>query len=157
MGCCGDSDAVREEKEMKGPIKNRHCTDVIMLLVFLAFCCGMVAIASLSLKAGDPRRIIYGTDSWGNLCGRKNDPAINATNAGLDLTDFPFLYYTNPTDFDAFRLCVAECPNQNIADCTASQAACQAEGVCLATNNPYTITSKQREQREDRGETLNKI
>jgi len=65
-----------------------------MLLLFIGFCCGMVVIAGISLASGNPRRIVYGTDSWGNYCGQDNGAAIpNVTNSGLDLSSKPYLYY----------------------------------------------------------------
>ena len=63
---------------------------------------------------GKQLRLIHGHDSFGNLCGEKNTPAINNSNSGLDLTDRPYLYYFDPADEYALQLCVAACPEQDV-------------------------------------------
>lgn len=63
--------------------------------------------------AGDPRRLVYGLDSHGLLCGANN----TYKDSFLDLTDKPNLYYLdalellNPTNMMYARtVCVASCP-----------------------------------------------
>jgi hypothetical protein len=60
-----------------GPVKSRHCTDVIFLLLFLAaFVCmngvGFAAVGLIhsdSLSPGDPLRLVRGVDYMGAFCG----------------------------------------------------------------------------------------
>ncbi|CAD5113685.1 DgyrCDS2846 [Dimorphilus gyrociliatus] len=65
----------------KGPIKDRGCTDIICCLLFIIFVLGMVAVSIL----GNPKLLLYPTDSDGNLCGYKS--------ATRDLSDKPYLFY----------------------------------------------------------------
>ena len=47
----------------------RKCRDVFFLILFLLFWLGMVVIAAVAVNAGEPKRLIYGTDWQGNICG----------------------------------------------------------------------------------------
>ena len=40
------------------------------------------------MTLGSPYKIIYGVDSWGNICHQQNDviPGVNENRTGLDLT-----------------------------------------------------------------------
>ena len=66
------------------------------------------------LISGKPERLEYGVDSYGNLCGVKND--WDGTD-GPDLTLKTKLYYLNPLELlnpetvdTAKAICVEECP-----------------------------------------------
>ncbi len=66
------------------------------------------------LISGKPERLEYGVDSYGNLCGVKND--WDGT-SGPDLTLKTKLYYLNPLELlnpetvdTAKAICVEECP-----------------------------------------------
>ena len=61
------------DPEFRGPIKNRSCTDVLCLLLFLAFVAGWVVVAVYAFGNGDPQRIIYPSNSRGEICGRTTD------------------------------------------------------------------------------------
>eukprot|EP00045_Choanoeca_perplexa_P009111 m.85985 g.85985 ORF g.85985 m.85985 type:complete len:648 (+) comp14756_c0_seq1:48-1991(+) len=132
MSCCaGDEDAILLEKEgLQGPTQNRRCRDIPCLLLYIVFWIGLIVVAGIAFSDGDPRRIVYGTDSWGNLCGEKNDAAINSSLSGLDLTDYPKLYYDPDSDL---RLCVVDCPTSSVADCSSNKTGCEALGVCLSS------------------------
>ena len=148
--CCGVSTPDSEMDELKGPVRNRHCTDKIMLLVFLLFAAGLGAIAIISVRSGDPRRIVYGTDSWGNLCGRDNEASIARDNSGLNLANHSYLYYSDPLG-SGFRICVSACPSADI-DCSANNAQCLAAGVCLgSSSNPYSTAGAGRRARGREG------
>jgi choline transporter-like protein 2/4/5 len=45
---------------------DRHCTDVIMCLIFTFFFCGMFATAAYGYAKGDPSRLITPFDSDGS-------------------------------------------------------------------------------------------
>ncbi|XP_064457388.1 choline transporter-like protein 4 isoform X2 [Ornithodoros turicata] len=54
----------------KGPVKNRSCTDILCLFIFIFFLIGWAIVAFFAFKYGDPERLIFPTDSQGNICGR---------------------------------------------------------------------------------------
>jgi hypothetical protein len=92
----------------------RTCTDLLPLALYFLFWLGMVthfclptrsdkplqiAIALFAFAHGDIYRLLYGSDSFGNTCGRKNRALLvqtedNATDpgrpfplSGRDMTD----------------------------------------------------------------------
>ncbi|XP_037514055.1 choline transporter-like protein 4 isoform X3 [Rhipicephalus sanguineus] len=54
----------------KGPLKNRSCTDIICLFLFVFFLFGWAIVAFFAYRNGNPERLIYPTDSDGNICGQ---------------------------------------------------------------------------------------
>ena len=65
MGCfCGEKQNL-DKGELKGPIEERSCRDVLWLLVFIVFWAGMFIIAGFAFAHGDYHRLLYGTDSFG--------------------------------------------------------------------------------------------
>ncbi|XP_068699607.1 choline transporter-like protein 1 isoform X3 [Montipora foliosa] len=78
--------------------KSRSCRDIPCCLIFVLFWAGMVTIASVALQRGDPLRLYHGFDSYGNVCGRKENPNIpNVTLSGMDMSDRPYLLYFDLT------------------------------------------------------------
>jgi len=49
-----------------GIIQNRGCTDILFLIIFIGFWAGMIIIASLALKSGQPNRLASPFDTDGN-------------------------------------------------------------------------------------------
>ncbi|KAJ8251761.1 hypothetical protein GJAV_G00225160 [Gymnothorax javanicus] len=97
----------------KGPIHNRGCTDIVCCILFILFILGYFAVGILAWSQGDPRKVIYPTDSRGRFCGQ----------AGTPLEKKPFLFYFNiikcaspltllelhcPTQ----QICVEKCPTE---------------------------------------------
>jgi len=68
----GTEDTKREARLAATPFKtkNRSCTDVICLVLFIVFLCGWVLVAIIAFRDGDPEKVLYPTDSSGNICGR---------------------------------------------------------------------------------------
>ncbi|XP_076436221.1 choline transporter-like protein 2 [Babylonia areolata] len=79
---CGGGDKVEDVNEenkygkprehdskFKGPMKNRSCTDIICCIIFLVCVAGMVTCSIVGYARGDPVKLIYPTDSFGNICG----------------------------------------------------------------------------------------
>lgn len=60
------------DPKFKGPLKDRSCTDIICCIVFLVFVTGMAACSVIGYARGDPVKLIYPTDSSGNICGDGN-------------------------------------------------------------------------------------
>ncbi|KAG9343953.1 hypothetical protein JZ751_013342 [Albula glossodonta] len=97
----------------KGPIHNRGCTDIICCILFILAILGYFAVGILAWSQGDPRKVIYPTDSRGQFCGQ----------AGTPLEKKPFLFYFNiikcasPLVLLEFQcpttqICVEKCPSQ---------------------------------------------
>ncbi|DBA72774.1 hypothetical protein WJX79_010106 [Trebouxia sp. C0005] len=114
MGCFGrkKQEPVSDTEQVIST--HRRCRDLIYLILFAAFWGGMVYVAYLAFHRGKPERLEYGVDSYGNLCGVKND--WDGT-GGPDLTLKTKLYYLNPLELlnpetvdTAKAICVEECP-----------------------------------------------
>jgi hypothetical protein len=43
-------------------------------------------VGYLGLLSGNPNRMFFGVDSWGNVCNQPNAPIPNATHSGKDMT-----------------------------------------------------------------------
>ncbi|XP_060226250.1 choline transporter-like protein 2 isoform X1 [Meriones unguiculatus] len=97
----------------KGPIYNRGCTDVICCVFLFLAIVGYVAVGIIAWTHGDPRKVIYPTDSRGEFCGQK----------GTKNADKPFLFYFNiamcvsPLVLLEFQcptpqICVQQCPDR---------------------------------------------
>ncbi|XP_057194202.1 choline transporter-like protein 2 isoform X2 [Triplophysa rosa] len=97
----------------KGPIYNRGCTDILCCILFILALLGYFAVGILGWSQGDPRKVIYPTDSRGQFCGQ----------VGTPLEKKPLLFYFNIMkcasplvllDFQCptTQICVESCPNQ---------------------------------------------
>uniref|UniRef100_A0AAQ5YNH4 Choline transporter-like protein n=1 Tax=Amphiprion ocellaris TaxID=80972 RepID=A0AAQ5YNH4_AMPOC len=97
----------------KGPIQNRGCTDIVCCILFIVAVLGYIAVGILAWSQGDPRKVIYPTDSRGQFCGQ----------AGTPLEKKPFLFYFNimkcasPMVLLEFQcpttqMCVDKCPEK---------------------------------------------
>lgn len=110
MGCF-DCDSARIHDEVCTP-KKRTCTDVLCLTLFGLFWAGFIAIAAFAFFVGDPLRLVQGTDSFGNVCGRKNIPIDRIPYSGMDLRDKRYVFFmdaNNPKQ--GLKICVSACPN----------------------------------------------
>jgi len=92
-------------------VKKRSCTDVICLLLFLCFLGGWAAVAFLAFRGGDINKVIYPTDSQGNICGR-GEMADRKALLMFDLTQC-----LNPavlvTGCLTTHVCVQKCPQES--------------------------------------------
>ncbi|XP_012942174.1 choline transporter-like protein 2 [Aplysia californica] len=87
MPCCGGSDenavsSIEDDSNQKnygepkkfdpnfkGPMANRSCTDIICCFIFLVCVTGLVCCSIVGYARGDPIKLVYPTDSFGNICG----------------------------------------------------------------------------------------
>uniref|UniRef100_A0AAY4DQS2 Choline transporter-like protein n=1 Tax=Denticeps clupeoides TaxID=299321 RepID=A0AAY4DQS2_9TELE len=101
------------DANFKGPIQNRGCTDIICCILFIVAIVAYFAVGILAWSQGDPRKVIYPTNSKGQFCGQ----------AGTELQTKPLLFYFNimkcasPLVLLEFQcpttqLCVDTCPNR---------------------------------------------
>uniref|UniRef100_A0A4W4GRY3 Choline transporter-like protein n=1 Tax=Electrophorus electricus TaxID=8005 RepID=A0A4W4GRY3_ELEEL len=108
------------DPSFKGPIQNRSCTDIICCILFILAILSYIVLGILAWSQGDPRKVIYPTDSSGQFCGQVGTPLQNKK----------FLFYFNilkcasPMVLLAFQcpttqLCVEECPNRPLTLGTA--------------------------------------
>ncbi|PAA61884.1 hypothetical protein BOX15_Mlig017017g8, partial [Macrostomum lignano] len=114
--CCKDDEAeynkVRDhDKDFKGPIENRSCTDIVCCLLFVACVILLLLIATVAFIRGDYRRVIYPTDSNGQICGR--DVQNRTRLVFFDLTvcarmGLAAVQLGCPTP----QVCVASCPTR---------------------------------------------
>uniref|UniRef100_A0A672S9L2 Choline transporter-like protein n=1 Tax=Sinocyclocheilus grahami TaxID=75366 RepID=A0A672S9L2_SINGR len=97
----------------KGPIYNRGCTDILCCILFILALMGYFAVGILAWSQGDPRKVLYPTDSKGQFCGQVGSP----------LEKKPLLFYFNilkcasPLVLLEFQcpttqICVERCPDK---------------------------------------------
>ncbi|KNA06868.1 hypothetical protein SOVF_177090 [Spinacia oleracea] len=95
--------------------KNRKCRDVVFLVIFAAFLVAMIVNSSFGFNKGNPKRLVYGLDYEGNLCGDKD--------AHRNLRELELRYWVNPNQVyesglkntvfklaDARSICLLDCP-----------------------------------------------
>ncbi|XP_073243444.1 choline transporter-like protein 4 isoform X2 [Porites lutea] len=107
----------KRDREFKGPIADRSCTDIPCCILFLAYIVGMIIVGIIAFQEGDPDRLLLPTDSNGNTCGKGNhqdkkylvffDISTCVTKGG-DLAQFVSIP-SCPTP----QVCVSECPTKN--------------------------------------------
>ncbi|XP_017744431.1 PREDICTED: choline transporter-like protein 2 isoform X3 [Rhinopithecus bieti] len=97
----------------KGPIYNRGCTDIICCIFLLLAIVGYVAVGIIAWTHGDPRKVIYPTDSRGEFCGQKgtkneNKPHLFYFNIVKCASPLVLLEFQCPTP----QICVEKCPDR---------------------------------------------
>ncbi|PSR95683.1 Choline transporter-like protein [Actinidia chinensis var. chinensis] len=102
--------------QMGGIIRhNRKCRDVVFLFFFIAFWVGMIVNSSFGFSKGNLRRLNYGLDYKGNVCGDRH--------ANPDLRELELRYWLNPNQVyqsglknsqfkldNARSICLMDCP-----------------------------------------------
>ncbi|XP_035278345.1 choline transporter-like protein 5-A isoform X1 [Anguilla anguilla] len=97
----------------RGPTHNRSCTDVLCCVLFIVVILGYIALGTVAWIHGDPRKVVYPTDSNGQFCGQKGTP--NAKKAILFY--FNILKCASPAvlinlQCPTTQLCVSKCPDR---------------------------------------------
>ncbi|XP_040030066.1 choline transporter-like protein 1 isoform X3 [Gasterosteus aculeatus] len=110
----------RTKREWR-PLEDRSCTDLPWLLLFTVFCVGMGSICSFTIVTGGAARLVFGYDSYGNTCGRRNEVIEGVRLSGLDHTDRKFIFFLDPCNVDIVQrkikstaLCVSLCPTEEL-------------------------------------------
>ncbi|CAH1786106.1 unnamed protein product [Owenia fusiformis] len=62
-------EANKYDPNFNGPIANRGCTDIICCLLFIICILGMGVVGYFAYSRGDPSKLLYPTDTAGNMCG----------------------------------------------------------------------------------------
>ncbi|CAL1537804.1 unnamed protein product [Lymnaea stagnalis] len=113
----------------KGPIKNRSCTDIICCIIFIVFLVGMAVVSIIGYARGNPYRLVYPTDSQGDICGLGN------------LADKPYLFFFDlvtcakmgpavVTGCPTPQVCVKECPATNYVYVQAEVSRNRSQLIC---------------------------
>jgi hypothetical protein len=120
----GEEDAEAHEKlvaaaDWDGPVKERHCTDLLCLILLCVSWVAMTWVGIYAVTNGDYRLILYPLDYDGNVCGANLEEGSDSNGTGVDMTEYPYLYYVNSY---TGGVCVKECPslqgltNDNLTD-----------------------------------------
>uniref|UniRef100_A0A8C2WSW6 Choline transporter-like protein n=1 Tax=Cyclopterus lumpus TaxID=8103 RepID=A0A8C2WSW6_CYCLU len=108
-------DSRKFDPNFKGPLHNRGCTDILCCILFILALLGYFAVGIIAWSQGDPRKVIYPTDSRGQFCGQ----------AGTPLEKKPLLFYFNilkcasplvllELQCPTTQLCVESCPDRHL-------------------------------------------
>lgn len=133
------------DPEFKGPLKNRSCTDIICLFLFVFFLVGWGIVAFFAYRNGNPERLIYPTDSQGNICGR--EPFIKEKYLFFfDITQCLQRAYKPGDLLPTFmcntpQVCVEHCPNETFAVSNAlgtiDDTVLRSKLICQYGVNPF--------------------
>ena len=115
------------------PVAEKSLRDRKFLILIVVFFILMTALTWESLSRGDPTKFLNEYDSWGNVCGRKNNPAIPGVNlSGIDHSNRSYVFFTSVNNIrpvlkphvllrsdqhSAAVLCIKKCPTAEITDC----------------------------------------
>ncbi|XP_069823827.1 choline transporter-like protein 3 isoform X2 [Dendropsophus ebraccatus] len=145
--CCGEYQvSVDPRCRQWRLVLHRRCTDAVWLLIFFLFCCGLVFISGYALTAGAAERLVFGYDSYGNVCGKRNSPIPNAPLSGQDMTARRHVFFLNSCNLQfrdlritSIALCVTSCPQEPLASLQDLQHFAKNNGshLCVYTLN-YT-------------------
>jgi len=88
------------------PYEQRSCTDVLMLLLFIAgWVAAFVILGEAVRQGGDPYRVLYGVQYDGKICG---------VSSGVENKEYARWFTPTDDGVDSFvyniKLCVDECP-----------------------------------------------
>lgn len=92
---------VQPSSSQKGPIRNRKCTDVFCMILFLCFILFIAAVSIFSYIQGDTNKIAQVIDSDQKICG-ENERA-----------NYPYIYVNDPFSMKFYEntVCVKSCPS----------------------------------------------
>ena len=127
MGCCGDAND-EDTEQLKGGEElldqERSCTDPLMLLIFVLFCCGGVVVVAFAFANGDLNRVFYGTDWSGQTCGSEIGK---------------HQFWPNPVFFATLgSVCLESCPGSEFAWTSANPNASSLPMICHC--NPQLVS-----------------
>ncbi|KAM9325364.1 choline transporter-like protein 3 [Gastrophryne carolinensis] len=144
MSCCGQYQ-VSEEHPPQRPWRlalHRKCTDIPWLVLFFLFWSGLMFISGYALIAGAAERLVFGYDSYGNVCGRRNSPIPNAPFSGQDMTNRKHVFFLNSCNLEfknlkinSIALCVSSCPQEELATLKDLQNFAKQNGSLLCVYN----------------------
>ncbi|XP_036854163.2 choline transporter-like protein 3 isoform X2 [Manis javanica] len=127
----------------------RKCTDPTWLFVYFLFWTGWVFIMGYSVAAGAAGRLLFGYDSFGNVCGKKNSPVEGAPLSGQDMTLKKHVFFMNSCNPDvkdvrlsSTVLCISSCPEEQLDTLEEVQLFANNNGsfLCVYSLNSVNYT-----------------
>ncbi|XP_038167250.1 choline transporter-like protein 3 isoform X1 [Arvicola amphibius] len=127
----------------------RKCTDTAWLVLFFLFWTGLVFIMGYSVVAGAAGRLLFGYDSFGNVCGKRNSPVEGAPLSGQDMTLKKHVFFMNACDLEVkdqwlgpTALCVSSCPEKQLDTLEEVQHFADINGsfLCVYSLNSFNYT-----------------
>ncbi|KAF7996186.1 hypothetical protein HCN44_001818 [Aphidius gifuensis] len=98
---------IQHDPQWKGPLKNRSCTDIPCLFVFIIFMFCWISIGFYAYNNGDIDTLLSPTDSEGRRCGIDSEVVNNTNLVFFDLTKCFNSRCNTP------QVCVNKCPTKN--------------------------------------------
>ncbi|XP_012998329.1 choline transporter-like protein 3 isoform X5 [Cavia porcellus] len=102
-----------------------------------------------SVVAGATGRLLFGYDSYGNVCGKKNSPVEGAPLSGQDMTLKRHMFFMNScnpeikdTRLGSTALCVSSCPEEQLSTLEEIQLFADTNGsfLCVYSLNSFNYT-----------------
>ncbi|XP_039084380.1 choline transporter-like protein 3 isoform X3 [Hyaena hyaena] len=153
MQCPGAQDPVSAERTPRKrewrPQIYRKCTDTTWLFLFFLFWTGLLFILGYSVVAGATGRLLFGYDSFGNVCGKKNSPVEGAPLSGQDMTLKKHVFFMNSCNLEvkdvrlsSTILCVSHCPEEQLDTLEEVQLFADNNGsfLCVYSLNSINYT-----------------
>ncbi|XP_077602167.1 choline transporter-like protein 3 isoform X3 [Crocuta crocuta] len=153
MQCPGAQDPVSAERTPRKrewrPQIYRKCTDTTWLFLFFRFWTGLLFILGYSVVAGATGRLLFGYDSFGNVCGKKNSPVEGAPLSGQDMTLKKHVFFMNSCNLEvkdvrlsSTILCVSHCPEEQLDTLEEVQLFADNNGsfLCVYSLNSINYT-----------------
>ncbi|MGH0132666.1 UNVERIFIED_CONTAM: hypothetical protein FKN15_050032 [Acipenser sinensis] len=112
-------------------------------------CCGkyQMFVTGYSITAGATERLLFGYDSYGNVCGRRNSPIKGAPLSGQDMTDRKEVFFLNSCNLEirnmkinSIALCVSSCPREQLNNRKEVQRFAERNGSYLCV---YSLNSSE--------------
>ncbi|XP_055208657.2 choline transporter-like protein 3 isoform X5 [Gorilla gorilla gorilla] len=109
----------------------------------------LVFIMGYSVVAGATGRLLFGYDSFGNMCGKKNSPVEGAPLSGQDMTLKKHVFFMNScnlevkgTQLNRMALCVSNCPEEQLDSLEEVQLFANTSGsfLCVYSLNSFNYT-----------------
>uniref|UniRef100_A0A2K6CIU5 Choline transporter-like protein n=1 Tax=Macaca nemestrina TaxID=9545 RepID=A0A2K6CIU5_MACNE len=108
----------------------------------------LVFIMGYSVVAGAAGRLLFGYDSFGNVCGKKNSPVEGAPLSGQDMTLKKHVFFMNSCNqvkgmrLDRTALCVSSCPEEQLDSLEEVQLFANTSGsfLCVYSLNSSNYT-----------------
>ncbi|XP_014438545.1 choline transporter-like protein 3 isoform X2 [Tupaia chinensis] len=109
----------------------------------------LMFIMGYSVIAGATGRLLFGYDSFGNVCGKRNSPVEGAPLSGQDMTLKKHVFFMNSCNpevkglrLGTIALCVSSCPEEQLNTLEEVQLFANTSGsfLCVYSLNSFNYT-----------------